>query len=249
MAEYAFGSGSLFGVRTDNAGPNTPVTFGALQDVSIDFSFTNKELRGRFQYPLTVARGGGKIACKAKAAQINGRIWNDLFFAATMAAGQVITIMDEAGAVPASSTYTIVAAHVTGIVDLGVKYAATGLPLTKVASVAAIGQYSFDGTTGTYTFYSGDASVAMLLNYTYIAANTGQKITITNQLMGSAPYFSATLTEAYDGKKLTVVLNKCVASKLTMATKLEDFMIPEFDFEAMADAAGNVGTISVDELG
>jgi hypothetical protein len=31
-----------------------------------------------------------------------------------------------------------------------------------------------------------------------------------------------------------------VASKLTFATKQEDFIIPEFDFEAFANAAGQV---------
>jgi hypothetical protein len=59
--------------------------FGALQDVSVDISFNLKELYGQNQFPLTIARGQGKIEGKAKFANLNGGMVNDLFFGQTNA--------------------------------------------------------------------------------------------------------------------------------------------------------------------
>ena len=54
-----------------------------------------------------------------------------------------------------------------------------------------------------------------------------------------------TLTQVFNGKTLTIVLNKCTSSKLALSTKLEDFNIPEFDFMAMADDSDVIGTCTV----
>ena len=48
-------------------------------------------------------------------------------------------------------------------------------------------------------------------------------------------------------KTLYMRLNSCYSSKLTMATKIDDFMIPEFDFAAGADVSGVIGTMSSSE--
>ena len=53
----------------------TPVPFGALQDVSMDISSSKKELYGQRQFPLAVARGTGKIDCKAKAASFSAMLF------------------------------------------------------------------------------------------------------------------------------------------------------------------------------
>ncbi len=158
MTMYAFGSGTLAAVPT----VGTAVTFGALQDCSFDFSFTNKELYGSNQFPLVVARGTGKITGKAKFANIDAALFNDLFFQGTK---------------------------------------------------------SVVGST--------------------------TSVVINNQLLGTTPFFQMTMTQTFGAKTLTVVLNKCTSSKLTMATKLEDFNIPEFDFMAMADDNGVIGTVTV----
>jgi hypothetical protein len=42
-------------------------------------------------------------------------------------------------------------------------------------------------------------------------------------------------------------LNQCYSEKLTIATKIEDFLVPEFDFKAAADVSGVIGTISSSE--
>lgn len=241
--QFGFGSGSLWGTNT-NAN-STPQEFGAIQDVSLDFSFSVKELRGRYQMPLTVARGAGKIQGKAKTGNISAKLFNELFFGQALASGKTATVQNEAGTIPASVAYTITVANgATFVTDLGVKFALTGLPFVKVATAPATGQYSVSAA-GVYTFAAADANVPVLTTYTYTTTG-GSTITITNQLMGTTPFFGVTLNEVYEGNAVTVQLYKCTSSKLTLATKLEDFMIPELDFEAMANAAGVIGIMSLD---
>lgn len=246
MAVYSFGSGNLFGVRTDIANA-TPVKFGALQDVSIEFNFALKELYGQFQFPVAVGRGTAKIQGKAKFAQINGLAFNSLFFGQSQSTGQLLTAFNEAQSVPASTPFAVTVANAASFgADLGVSYAATGLPLAKVASGPSQGQYAA-AANGVYTFAAADAGAAILVSYTYTLAGSGNTAVIANQLLGAAPSFQAVFTESFQGKQVTLQLNQCVAQKLSLATKLDDFTIPEFDFSAFADAAGNVGKIGLAE--
>jgi hypothetical protein len=131
------------------------------------------------------------------------------------------------------------------IADLGVSYAATGLALTKVASSPAAGQYSFSGTA--YTFAAADAGAAVLLAYTYTASSTGNRTALANAVMGSGPTFQAVFSETFNGKAATLQLNACVATKLSFATKNDNFTIPELDFSAYGDSSQNIGTLSFAE--
>ena len=235
---FAFGSGVLLGQRTDIAN-STPVNFGLVQEVHLDLQFTAKELYGQYQFPVAIARGKGKATGKAKMAQISGLAFNNLFFGASMTTGQFATAFGEAGTVPASSAYTVTVTNSGAWQDdYGVVFAATGLPLTKVASGPAAGQYSV--AAGVYTFTSGDASKAVLISYTYTVTGTGQQFTLGNPLLGVTPTFQAQLYTSFQGKPVNVKLFNCVSTKLSYATKLEDFVIPELDFDIFANAAGNV---------
>lgn len=253
MAIYTFGSGTLWGVRTDIANA-TPVKFGALQDASVEFTSTTKELYGQFQFPLAVARGTGKIAGKAKFGQIQGRAFADLFFGQSLSAGQTTAANAEAQTVPASGPYTVqVTNHTSYVADLGVAYAATGLPLIQVASSPAQGQYSVAPSTGTYTFAAADAGAAILMSYQYTVSGSGQSFTLANPLLGVQPSFQIILETSYQSpgglKKADLTLLNCVSSKLSLDAKQEDFTIPEMDFAAFANAAGNVFTWSFSEAG
>jgi hypothetical protein len=247
--QLAFGSGTIWGVRTDVAN-STPVKFGVLQEGSVDISYSTKELFGQNSFPVAVARGTAKVQGKAKAAQLNGRMINDLFFAQTLSAGQKGVANDEAATIPATPfqvTVTNAATFTNPNGDYGVRDATTGLALQKVSSAPATGQYSVNEATGVYTFAAADTGKAVLISYTYGITGTGNKIVIANQIIGVAPTFRALLNILFAGKPATFELNACVATKLAMATKLEDFMIPEFDFSAFVDAAGNLGTFSLAE--
>jgi len=245
--QFGFGSGSAWGIES-GANP-TPGRYDILQEASVDFSFSNKPLIGEYGFPVAVGRGAGKIGGKMKWGRLQARTLNSIFFGGSKAGGQVSVAKDEAGSVPGSSTYTITVANAaTYGTDLGVRYAATSIPLTRVSSVAAAGQYSVNTTTGVYTFHSGDASAAVQLSYTYAIAGSGETISLANQLIGAAPTFKNVLTQQYSSQRQTIVLNACVASKLSGGTKTEDFFHPEMDYDAMADAANSVGTWSLAEV-
>ena len=89
MTMYAFGSGTLIGVRTDLAN-QTPAVFGVVQDVQIDFAFSLKELVGQYQAPVAIGRGAMKITGKAKLARIYSQTFNTLFFGQTQATGALL---------------------------------------------------------------------------------------------------------------------------------------------------------------
>lgn len=254
MSQFVFGSGILWGTpQTDASGAPianpTPIQFGTLQDVSLDVSFENKTLHGQNQFPVAVGRGKGKVTGKAKFAQINGTLLNSLFFGQTLTSGVLADIYDTTGTlVPASSPYTVtptVPGAGTWSVDLGVRDA-NGLPMTRVTSSPASGQYSV--SAGVYTFASADSGKTVFINYQYTASSTSaQKSTVQNVLMGYAPAFRVDLATPFQGKSVIWTLPNAISTKLTFATKLDDFAMPEFDFEGFADSAGNVLTYAVSD--
>src|SRR5271165_3541528 len=78
--QLSFGSGAVWGERTDVTGSGIgPRQFGVLQDIQIDFDWTDKALYGQLQFPVAIARGQGKITGKAKFAQILGLLYSDIF--------------------------------------------------------------------------------------------------------------------------------------------------------------------------
>ena len=237
----AFGTGNFYGISS--AANSTPRKFATMQDVQFDLQFTTKQLYGQNQVALDIRRGQAKFTGKAKFAQINGSMLNDLFFSQTATTGLLLSAVGEAGTVSATP-FTVTVANVSTFdTDLGVVYAATGTPLTRVASTPAQGQYSV--AAGVYTFNSADTGVAVLIDYLYTAATGGTKVALSNQSMGTTPTFMGVFSTTASGKNVTLKLNLCTSSKLSIQTKIEDYTIPELDFEVMADASNNIGTLSV----
>lgn len=240
--QTVFSSGTLWG--RDSSGSS--VKFGTLQDVSLDFSLTQKELRGQKMFAEKVGNSEGKISGKAKMGRINPNLFNRLFFNGTLNVGRVRYIQGEAKSVPANpGPYTVVVANgATFKENMGVIDATTGQDLELVAAGGeAAGKYSVNEVTGTYTFAAADTNRALLFDYSYTDAASGHTIQISNELSGLAPHFEVHLTEKDDSGEFSLKLNACVSSKLALATKMGDFMIPEFDFSAQQDAAGNIGEI------
>jgi len=169
MSLRRFGAGYMFGVGP-GATP-TPVAFGALQDVTLDCQFTNKELYGSNQYAEAIGRGQAKITGKAKHGRVNGQLFNSLFFGQTLSAGQTLLAINEGGPngtpIPATPFQITVTNTATFVTDLGVINAATGIPLTRVVSAPAAGQYSVSAA-GVYTFASADnvSGVKVMISYT-----------------------------------------------------------------------------------
>jgi hypothetical protein len=259
---YNFGSGFLYGIPTaDSSGAAianpTPVKFGVLQDVSVDFSFENKMLYGQNQFPVAVGRGKGKVGVKAKYGQINGLQFNSMFFGQTTSANIVSAVNEVVGkaipATPFTLTATTTNTATTFIIpnagtwsrDLSV-IDANGRPMVRVASAPATGQYTV--AAGVYVFAAADTGLTVYINYEYTATNTvAKQFTVVNQAMGYAPTFMCVLNSAYAGGYMHMRLPQCISSKLSLALKNDDFTIPELDIDAFADASGNVALMGFSE--
>ena len=249
MTQFAFGSGTLVGKRTDVTG-TPPALLGTLQDVTLDFDRKIELLLG--QYNMAVAAGGGefKIAGKAKFARLQASQINNLFLGQTLTANSMIEMTTgETDTVTAAAVS--VANGATFLEDFGVFYATTGAQLVPVAASPTQGQYiAPSGSPGTYTFNAGDNGTAVVIYYSYSVAS-GNKIALANQLMGPVPLFEVSLKETFNyfgvNKDIVVKLNACVAPKLSLPFSNQKFTVAEFDFQAIADASNNIGTISLTE--
>jgi hypothetical protein len=172
-----FGSGNLWGTPLQDASGNalanpSPVLFGTLQEVSIDISFDTKMLYGQLQFPVDVARGKGKATGKAKAANINGALFNSIFFGQTMSSGILRDVYDVVGSVIPTTPFQVtpvVPNSGTWATDLGVR-TVLGTPLVRVASAPTTGQYSV--AAGVYTFASADVGLTFYISYQYTATST-----------------------------------------------------------------------------
>lgn len=245
-----FGSGKLIAVPTNYADGSpivtpTPVRLGSMQDVSVDMSVEMKKLYGSKRYPIAVGQGKGAIGVKAKYVEIDSKVLGSLFYGKTAVAGIKAAVFDFAAAVPAGAPYTItVAPPNTGtfVTDMGVFFAATGVQLTRVTSAPAAGQYSVSAA-GVYTFAAADAGKSVGLSYEYSSSGSGEVFSITNDVMGYTPSFTLLLQAGYDGKNLVMKLNRCVSGKLNLPLKNDDFAQYDFEADAFADAADQVGYI------
>lgn len=245
MAQFLFGVGTL---SIQPVGGGSPQIFGSLENISVDFSADLKEINGQYTYAQTVGRGKSKIQCKATSAQLDTRLFNQAFFGQTVSNGSTAYAPMEAHAVPGASAYTVTVTNSTTFAqDQGVVYAATGFPFTQVVTPSSAGQYSVNSSTGVYTFSSADASAAILINYTYTATG-GHTLPINNQLMGLAPTFQCVLGDSYNfngaTQSVTMGLYSCVSSKLGLPLKNDDFVHVDLEWQAMANAAGQVGWLS-----
>ena len=244
MATYSeqigFATGVMIGTRLDIANA-TPRKFGILQEAQVDFSGEIKELYGSKRFAEAVASGKTKVEVKAKLAGIRGALFNDFYFGSTTAATQKIFADSEAGTIPATPYQITVTNAANFLSNQGVFYAATGLPLVKVASSPATGQYSHSAA-GVYTFAAADTTLGVLISYTY-SSTAGLTIPIANTLMGTGPNFSLILHRPFDGRQVNYIFNNVRCSKLSMPSKQDDFSIIDMEFMCAVDASGNIGSI------
>lgn len=244
----AFSVGKLVAIDTSQTVP-TPVEFGTLQDMSINFSWDAKELYGSLQFPRKVCRGKAKIEGKASAAEIRADLFN-LVLAGTSATGSLVMTTDATATVPTTPFAVTVTQGVKFATDLGVidvSDTSIAIPMKRGATASAAGIYSVEASTGKYTFNTADAGKKVQISYEYTASTTGTTITLGNPQMGTAPVFAVHAQTTLDGKQLYLKLNCCTSSKLDMSIKLEDFVIPSFDFAAFADSSGVPGYIYMSE--
>lgn len=244
MSQYMFGAGMMIAIPQKSI--PTPRQLGTMQEVTIDFSGSLKELFGQKQFSEASARGQQKITGKAKMANINMNTYNDLYFNEEVKVGQNLAAFNVEKTVDATAGTILLelGTNCSFLENLGVMNY-DGKTLERVANSPTLDEYTLDDATGKYSFNEAMKGKTVYVSYLYNDSANGQRIVINNQLMGEAPTFKGIFNGRFGGKQMTLILNSCTSSKLSLvSTKLEDFSIPEFDFGAMANSAGRVGDLS-----
>lgn len=249
VPQALFGPGVAILTRTDG-GDKTPFNIGFINELSMDWGFDTKQLKGQYQFPLLVARGTAKTSGKMKAATLSGRALNTLLYGGTWTAGTQYGLTQTAATPIPTTPFTITPPPPnsgTWNGDCGVINAVTGEPLTLVASAPAAGQYSVTG--GVYLFSSADevagVTVKISIVYTWTTGSAGQYQIIQNALIGTTPTFQLDYSTILNGAEYYVRLFACVGGKSTIASKIDDFAMPEYDFEFFANASQQIGIISL----
>lgn len=235
IVQTVFGPGVLYAKAS--ATGSAYKQLGSIQDFTFDEAKSIKELYGSFQFPIDVATSTIKLTGKMKQATINSKAYNDIFFGQTLTTGQTLTAINEAGSIPATSSYTITVSNsATFSVDLGVYFSDGSAVLTQIPSgTPTTGQYTV--SAGVYTFAAADAGKNVSISYRY-TSTAGVKIVNTQQLIGTTVTFSLLYVSQHNNKEISLEFPKVIAPKIAMNFKLEDFMIPELDLAMFADDSG-----------
>jgi hypothetical protein len=267
--QLGFGAGVLV---TQAIGSATPVRFAVLQECSPEFTPEVKALYGQKRYPIALAGGKTKAMVKAKTAGFRGRLLYDLFFSGTSGSVGVGTtggsgtggasltngdriIFQDNELITGVAGSATVANSASFVGDQGVYVKWSGRPLVGFdpAIAGATGDYTVSGGVYTFTttFTAADQNpltgqVDLYISYTYEQTTAGTKIVFGNPLMGTLPFFSATINMAFDGRSALWVLPRCVCSKLSFPTKLDDFEMNDFEFEVAQDIGGSLGELHTD---
>ncbi|WP_196607429.1 hypothetical protein [Pectinatus frisingensis] len=144
---YEFGVGALFAKLDDGS----YIEFGTLQNTDLSISFDKKELYGRKQMPVHIARGKGKVEGKAAQADIKAKAIN-LILNGTLSAGQLNVAEPINSVIPTISPYTVSMGTLLGALNnVLIVYDTSGdtkVPMTLVdGTPTATDQYSFSAVS------------------------------------------------------------------------------------------------------
>jgi len=258
---FQFGIGGLWVVPVGGTLANNPTPYSMLtvQDVSVDISLDLKELVGQNRFADDIAPAQMKVTGKFTPGRIDIGLFNQIFFAENELAGVKNMVKDEIGVISASDATTdpltvTVSQSADFLTDLGVRYGSNGMAMIRSVASPIVGQYNVTG--GVYTFSEDDAGVGVLISYVSAAESTGYTVSLGNTLMGLGPIFELWLSQPYQSASVSqtapapplvipngIHLYSCRMSKLGQAMKNTDYLRPEMDFSAFANAAGQVGEL------
>ena len=241
-----FGTGSLFGIDSTGASHE----FGAVADVGVGFSWDTKEMYGQFQSPVAIGRGKQKVQMKATHGQFYAAGFNLLFGGALASNARKVVKRDTLEVVDTNATATATDGTITqdlGVYDVSNPQIAVVLNPVLVAPAAGAavpaGSYYLDIASGEYTVPAGTKSI--YVSYEMSVAS-GKTITLGNPLMGTAPIFGIYLGNESNGSGVEFKFNCCVGNKLDFGFKNDDFLIPNFEFSAFADATNTLAYVYMD---
>ena len=248
MSQPLFGTG-LLTLTPNLTAPVTPTVVAVLQDISLDASYKVVDLIGNLQFAVDKAKADAKLSGKFKTGYFAGGLIQAILAGSTSAVGSVQPIMSEQFTL-SGGTYTNSKGALT-TVDLGVFDTTANKFLTRVTSGAVTGQYSFTEATGVYLFASADNTHIIQVSYGYTAAAVGTTLQLNNQAMGYNTTFGLRLFNNYaaaaQGANIAaaagIFLPVVTIPKLSLAFKNTGFTEKSVDFEASANAAGQVVTL------
>jgi len=200
MLNPQFGAGVLYGIpNAGNLVTNpTPMQFGLLQEVQLQFKGDLKKLYGTQQFALAIARGKIDVSGKGKLASLDPMFFSQLYFGQPTAQGVNRPAYNEAHAAAAS----VAPNNVAAISDLGVIVTggtgfSAGTQLTNSGSAApATGQYKF-------TAWSGSQGAGWLADHTYALGATIEDISGHTQKITTAGISGAALPTFNDSGSTT----------------------------------------------
>lgn len=245
-----FGSGILLAspqTTSGNPAPNpTPIGVGVIQNVKLTFGADIKTLFGQNQWPVDSAVGKRTIKGSFEFAQLSNMMLQQLFTGDTANAGVTYTSNDgngEAHTIPSTPFQVTITPPGSGtyLADYGVTFAATGIPLTKVASGPTTGQYTV--SAGMYTFAAADTTLSVLINYSYTSTTGGTTVVAANHPMGYGPVLALNVVFPYESAAgvpsgYGFLFPNVRLGKIDLSTKLDDYTMMTTDFEAFAGAGG-----------
>ena len=241
-----FGTGVLYGIpNAGNLASNpTPQKFGVLQECQVTFKGDLKKLYGQKQFAVATGRAKLDVSGKGKIALLDPNALNQLYFAQTATTGINRLVADESH-IPSANLP--VADESTFVRDYGVVNGATGTNMTFVEAAPAVGQYSV--AAGGYIFNAAETAPTVLISYMESdPSTTSTTITLKNQFQGYAPEFRALMANTFRNKYFALELNCCTMGQVSIPSRMGDFWIADFDFEANADATDTLGAIYADTL-
>jgi hypothetical protein len=212
---------------------------GVIKDVSVEHSFTKKEMKGNTTFAVARAISDEKVSGKIGFGEFRG----DLIAAVINATTTTGMKQVETHTTTAAATITPTNAGAGKMVaDLGVRDS-TNTPMKWVASAPTIGQYSFTLGTGAYTFNAAQTGkVAISYAFTATAGNTAS---VANRAQNAPVTFVIRVwndSKLDNGSTVSVgwVGYSVDVPKLAMSFKAGDFADQSLDFECGPDASGNV---------
>lgn len=209
---YQFGVGSLFAKFPDGSS----VEFGTLQDCNVDFSFDKKELYGRQQFPVKIARAKGKVDCKATYADIKADALN-LVLNGSISNGELKVAEPLNATVPVGGVVPIdlpVGAAFNQVLKVYNVSGTTKVPMTEVDSTPTV--------SGTY--YIDDSSAAVAGARTY---------TLTTN-------FAASDTVAVEGVTFTAVASTPSTNEFAVGTTIAESIT---NLVALINATASINTV------
>jgi hypothetical protein len=214
-------------------------------------------------YLNPTAPNGGTWAADLGVRDIYGNQWAKVASAPT---GLQYTVTGPVTAATASFATNVMTVTVAGSGSFAVGQVITSAGVAVGTYISSLGTgtggtgtYNLSTSPGTiaaqavtassvYTVPSTAAGATLFVDYQFTGTSTINKTaTFVNVAMGTKPIFRLDLFQGFQANALSMVLFQCVATKFSLATKIDDFLSEELDFAAFQNGAGQVLSIGTSQ--